>query len=234
MEINNILQGLIYSFNEDPVRDSIVNTSLKDFKKCHHPVLWKGTYTLNENKEYFHEYRRWKLMKNKKYLFTVSYTYQTTRIHFVAFILDVSRKELICFDPGYNLYIQGTQKIIPIIVNELTNSNVIHKKVIFKTVCESPFGVQYNGKAGCRSILCADAFCQTWTLFFLQRYLECNCSPDFFKTWCKIPPQHREFYLIQSFIIPTVMSNPIVSRQHKAHLPQLHEYILRQYWIKQS
>lgn len=238
MEINNILQGFIYSLNEKLFRDSVMSFSTKRFGN---QIQWKGTIFLDKDHLNFHQYRKWKLMKKKIYMFTVAYTYDKNRIHFVAFILDMNHQTLYCFDPGHNLYVHGAKTIIPIVVHELVNNNIVTKKIFFKTSCpqkymNTMFGIQYNGQLSYKSskspieLCCADAFCQTWTLFFLQTYLNNNCSTSFFKLWCRIPPKFREQFLLQQFIIPNIYQNPMINKIYGNVLDKLHEYSLRDFW----
>lgn len=49
MEVNNILQELIYLFNEDGVRNSIINRVLKQNKTRY---VWKGTFMLSKDEPF--------------------------------------------------------------------------------------------------------------------------------------------------------------------------------------
>lgn len=238
MEINNILQGLIYSFNDENVRNSVIQSSLARYPKSPAAVVWKGTIHLDKDHEQFKEYRKWKLTSPKIYLFTVMYTYGDDCVHYVAFILDMKTRQLTCFDPGYNLYLYGKQKIIPIVVEELRRENIIVHDVVLRTSCPrkricKKYGLQYNGKdMVSKTSLPADAFCQTWTMYFLMTFLEHGCSTQFFIRWCKIPPRYRESFLISSFLIPRIQVDAALSKMYGAAVPLLQQYLLESFWMK--
>jgi hypothetical protein len=229
MEINYILQEIIYTFNEHQVRNIIMRSGQKD-------VIWKGTFYVNGQNNTFTEYKKWKLHPTKIYLFTVAYTYSDHRIHFVSFILNLRTRQLLCFDPGYNLYPQGKNTIIPTIVNELTKNKIIRKDVQFRTTCPKKyfgriFGIQYNGGNPQKHIfLAADAFCQTWTIFFLKSFVDHGCSTNFFSLWCKINPKYREYFLIQAFIIPCIMKHSILYKKFHADLTNINDFLLTKFW----
>lgn len=236
MEINNILQGLIYSFNEIPIRNSILESALKKYGKS--KVKWKGTYFLDKENNTFREYRKWKIAKDNVYLFTVAYKYGRNRVHFVAFILDMPKGQIVCFDPGHNLYPQGEHKILPIVVNELLQNTSATKKIVLRTACPQKYlarsyGVQYNGTQipyNGSKIEAADAFCQTWSIFFLKTYLTNKCSILFFDKWCRIPPRYREHFLLQSFVMPCIVCQPILRKTFGTHVATLESYFLNDFW----
>jgi hypothetical protein len=230
MEVNQILQNLIYLFNENRVRDSIMNRVLKKNTKRY---IWKGTFMLSGDRPLLN-YRRWKLINTKLYLFTVGYTYRGNSVHYVAFILDPKKKQLLCFDPGYNLYLYGTHKIIPMVVKQLTSDGIISNQIILKTKCSKKYykenyGLQYNGKSPYKTLLPADAFCQTWTLYFLFSFVRLQEETSFFEEWCKIQPSLREFFIIQRFILPNIEFIPSFP---KSDINKIDRFLLQQYWMK--
>lgn len=230
MEIYNILQAFIYSFNKNSIRDSVVKNVVYDRNK----YVWKGTFLLDRNTS-FQEYRKWDLQNNKIYLFTVAYVYRENNVHYVAFIFNPSKKEILCFDPGYNLYMYGKHKIIPMIVNELYSKNLINEPIILKGKCpRKKFGLQWNGQPSTlKSPLPADAFCQIWTLFFIVNYLKNHGSICFFESWCKVRPKWREYFVIQQLILPSLQSIPSLKRVYgKKKMDILTEYLFTNFWSK--
>jgi hypothetical protein len=230
MEVNNILQELIYLFNEDGVRNSIINRVLKQNKTRY---VWKGTFMLSKD-EPFQQYRKWRLSNTKLYLFSVGYVYNGNSVHYVAFILDPKKKQLICFDPGYNLYLYGSHKIIPIIVKQLKNDEIITNQIVLKTKCpkkyyKENYGLQYNGQSPYKILLPADAFCQTWTLYFLSTFIKLKEDITFFEEWCKIRPPIREFFILESFILPNLEWIP---RFPKTDVIIIEKFLIQQYWKK--
>ena len=229
-EVNIILQNLIYLFNEDRVRDSIMSRVLKKNKTRY---VWKGTFMLQKDKP-FNDYRKWRLCNTKLYLFSVGYVYRGNSVHYVAFILDPKRKKLLCFDPGYNLYLYGSFKIIPIVFKQLKEDDIISNQIILKTKCvkkyfKENYGLQYNGQSPYKILLPADAFCQTWTLYFLSSFVKLNEDTTFFEEWCKIRPSLREFFIIQSFILPHLEFIPSFP---KNDVITIEKFLLQQYWMK--
>jgi len=210
----NLLQNLIYYFNENDVRNNVMNDALHE-NNMKRKIKWEGTVLCREqNKKTIlqengqpisHFFLNWK-HKTKTKLFTVAFLYRENLIHYVAFIFHPKTKTLICFDPGYNLYLYGSYKIIPCIINLFYEMEWIEKKIILKTKCSKKYfhtyyGLQFNGKSPSHTKLPADAFCQMWTLFFLKTFIEKNQTYDFFDEWCSILPSHREYFIIEHFLI---------------------------------
>ena len=231
MEINEILQNLIYMFNDNHIRDKIIKNYIIQTKQKQ--FIWKGTILLN-NKKKFNEYQSWKLSNNKIYLFTVGYIYNGNMIHYVAFMLNVKNKHITCFDPGYNLYLYGKHKIIPLVINELHKQNIISDTIILRAGCikkhfNMNYGLQFNGKSPYKNILPADAFCQTWTLYFIMSCILQHGDSSFFDSWCKIKPSLREFFLIQSFILPQL---ELLKTYPIENIRLLKYFIQEQYWTR--
>lgn len=202
-------------------------------------VVWKGSFFLDKTNENFQFFKKWKLQESKKYLFTVAYSYGIHRIHYVAFILDMSHNRLICFDPGYNLYIHGVKKIIPIVATAFRNAHLVKKEIVYKTACpkkyyRQSFGLQFNGNHPFHkpTTNIADAFCQTWTLCFLQMYVQNDFCDDLFQSLCRIHPSHREAFLINSFIIPCILTERTLKKRFSNTLPQIRGYLLENFWSK--
>lgn len=212
METYYILQRLIYAFNEDSLRNDIMMRTSR-VSPSSNKARWKGTIRLNR-KSTFTQFRTWRLSTSnhdKMILFTASYVYRRNRVHYVAFVLEPSKRQLVCFDPGYDLYLYGRHKIIPMVANALHDAGWIDAPIVLHGPCtqkkQHGFGIQYNGENPHKVKLPADAFCQMWTLFFLVMYVRCNGTLSFFDEWCRINPRYREFFLLQNFTLPMINSN---------------------------
>lgn len=241
MEINNILQGLVHSFNEGNTRSRIMRRCVKRFTSVSPlpSVEWKGSYEMTEDDERFPHHLKWEWRKGVHYLFTLRYVCRNGSAHYIACILDVSHKQLTVFDPGHGLYTDGTRKLIPILTKELRSYGIIDKKVVLKTSCvisgkdkaSKSRGIQYNGLT--KHPFPADAYCQMWTLFFLCTFVEHGCDTSFFKKWCDIPPYAREHFLLSSFALPVLQCDSVFSkdRRHvKTVVPMLKTYTLDRFW----
>lgn len=234
----HILQKCIYLFNDTKIRKNLFT---KECQKKYEYVdtifckeISETNYITHKNKNILllDFFKTWKKIKNKPYiLFTVAYLYEENLIHYCAFIFIKKERSLIVFDPGYNLYLHGKYKIIPIIYDVFHTLNYIDKSAVhLKTICKNKsynkiyYGLQYDGS---NQKLPADAFCQMWTLFFLLEYINNNGNMSFFNEWCKIKPKYRHFFLIQNFLIPTL---------HKMKkcidIREITSYLLMNLWIQ--
>lgn len=242
METYYILQSLIYAFNEDIVRDEIMNRACRVASNA--DVRWKGTVRLNRQSQ-FTQHRKWRLCTAKRddrmIVFTASYTYRKNRVHYVAFVLRPSKRELLCFDPGYDLYLYGRHKIIPMVANALHEDGWIDAPILLQGPCtrkrQHGFGIQYNGDNPRKVRLPADAFCQTWTLFFLTTFIQHDGDVSFFEEWCRIQPRQREFFLLQNFTLPTLSTT--LSKRAKSILNIsekdkriVETYIMNTFWTR--
>jgi hypothetical protein len=150
-------------------------------------------------------------------IFTVCILYDTNLVHYVSFVYDAKLQTLYSFDPGMELYLHGLKTIIPgvrKIFHDLKLANKSNSSVIGR--CNFSFrgkkpGIQFNGEI--HRDLPADAFCQTWTLFFLTRLITLR-NMDFVTIWCQIPPARRESYLVIAFIIPLLENNETISQSY--------------------
>jgi hypothetical protein len=231
----SLLQNLIYYFNEDDVRDNVMNNVINE-NKMSNKIKWEGTIIckeynkktiLQENGESIsHFFLNWK-HKTKIKIFTVAFVYRENLIHYVAFIFYPKTKKLICFDPGYNIYLYGSYKIIPFIVNLFYKLGWIENDIILKTKCSKKYfntyyGLQFNGNSPLNTKLPADAFCQMWTLFFLKTFIEKNQTLEFFDEWCSILPSKREYFVIEYFLICVLKKD----KKMKKYIPFLKNIIL--------
>lgn len=247
MEIYYILQGIIYSMNEDVNRNFIVRSAISKLPPNQRSnYIWKGTFHLKKE-EQFHFHKRWRKTSTNTYLFTVAYSYNVDLIHYVSFVLDMKKKQLLCFDPGYNLYTQGKCRIIPTVVNTMIQDGFIKNKIVLKTKCpvmsnydddkSRKYGLQFDGTVSSRSkTIPADAFCQTWTLFFLVTYIEKRGkSTAFFQDWCRIPPRFRQVFLLQAFVSPQCHSSEMLQSRlvgSRDHFDTFQSFLLKSFWQK--
>jgi len=157
-------------------------------------------------------------------LFTVCFLYEENRVHYVSFLYLSEAKRLISFDPGWELYHHGQQTVVPYVQDVFQQRGLLSGTTARSdslstkmgrcsnfSFCGKYWGIQYNGTP---SSLPADAFCQTWTLFFFTRYLLQSQSLDFsfLQKWCAIHPSRREFFIISCFILPLLQNQKIVMR----------------------
>lgn len=223
MELVEFLQNFIYLMNDTQIRNKVIRNCLKQKNLKSHK--WLGTIVLsgevnklnvdrvndkNVNKplkKYFNEIS-WQ--KDNIYFFTIMYTYENFKVHYLSYIYEPNKKELTHFDPGISLYEHGQKTVVPSMNKVFCSLNLIKKNSDELGVCNcfrwkgKKMGIQFNGL---NEYFPADAFCQTWTLFFFIRY--CNSFDyNFLKSWCKLKPQKRELFLISNFVIPFLNQNP--------------------------
>ena len=243
------LQSLIYTMNEVPIRNQIVRNALRESLSSQRPKYrWKGTWTfelLPDNSlrmrdpscSLFHEFlqSRWKCKTPVISLFTVCLVYDGNRVHYVAFVYRSDDQTLLSFDPGVGLYPHGQRTIVPYIRNTFSQlkwvsaSRDVGRCHDF-TFCGKRWGIQYNGDY--TYSFPADAFCQTWTLFFVTRMVIQDDTSDvsFVDTWCKIHPPRREEFLLLSFVLPELRTNRSLQKQYLSQLqmsPRSFPYVLR-------
>lgn len=257
IENDHLLQQFIYTMNEYRFRTMIMNHHLKHSHSSH---KWCGTWTvqLNNNDLVFrdmdplfksklrtnisihdfikHYKSKW-FKKEGLTLFTVCLVYEGNLVHYVAFIYSPLDKTLISFDPGVSLYHHGQETIVPKVTEAFRANGLILDKNEVLGSCKvyrwkgRRMGVQFDGQK--QRERPADAFCQTWTLFFLIRYLYTHRYNfnDFVQSWCSIPPKQRRFFLLSNFIIPTLLYFPKIihhlkkSSQYKSHAQIMQQII---------
>ena len=154
-------------------------------------------------------------------VFNVCIFYELNSVHYVAFCYDHKKKELISFDPGVELYLHGMKTIVPQIRNIFYETGLLRSPFLSQDRftlgrCQSyrfrgrKYGVQFNGK---NIDFPADAFCQTWTLFFVHRLTETG-NHGFLAEWCNQKPRHRVGFLMESFILPILKNNNYVKKKY--------------------
>ena len=143
----------------------------------------------------------------RKIMFTCCYCYDYASVHFVSFIYDSKRRKLTHFDPGVHLYPKGQEVLVPSVVKAFKLAKLIEKNKYGKPndelgddcpryqyiLKQEPIGIQYNGNN-------RDAFCQSWTLFFLVDQIK--HFDESVENLCRIIPENRELHLYEHFIIP--------------------------------
>lgn len=239
-------QEFIYFMNEPQNRNYLVNYHLKVTSQTEN-FKWLGTWFLTEkkNKLVFYDNNTsqnqtnenptglslsdylkkkkglFELEKQKIFVFTVCLLYEENKVHYLSFVYH--KGFLTSFDPGIQFYPKGQKIVIPHIKNAF--SQVDLKNYTNMGVCKNiswknfPTGIQFNGKKG--SLFPADSFCQTWTLFFIIRifYLDnIECLDDYVQKLCKIPPKHREFYLISFFVLPSLIYHSSLLKKYSLQL----------------
>lgn len=236
--LSDYLQTFIHCMNRDRIRSAVIrqhmqtcgdrdsewlgtwyvrNTQPRQLHIAEPSTFFPRNHLHNNFQTSLYE-RQDRLIKGKRYkTFTVCILYDLNRVHYVAFVYDSVDRSLTSFDPGAELYLHGMRTIIPIVRNAFRKLQLIsHKSPILGPCTDyllqgKKAGVQYNGRVDTH--LPADAFCQTWTLFFVCNLLSLH-STAFVRRWCRIPPKRREAFLIVSFIIPTLQQNPTVSTKY--------------------
>lgn len=227
------LQQFIYDMNSSNLRTKIINKCLSKYD-TNKKYLWVGTIRLKEyDPKKQNDLKMSKLMsrmsnKEKNYLMTISYVYEGNKIHYISVIYLPEKARVIIFDPGFNLYPVGKDILIPLVKKTFkTNPN----KILFfnKTACKkSDYGIQLNKRYSNKIV--PDAFCQSWTLFFLQCFVRHEQDIAFFDTWCELRLNVRDHYLTQNFILPTILQNVQLERKYKEMVIELEKVLLKEVW----
>ena len=174
--------------------------------------IWKQTFNIQnfENQllnDFILENRQ--IFRAKPYtIFTVCYHYNVASVHFVAFIYNKKECTLTSFDPGVDVYPEGQTVIVPKIKEAFQHASLLKNNidpVELGKFCykhryffpNEPIGIQYNSQS-------KDAFCQTWTLYFLVKTIQ---DKKIVRKVCRLHPSEREIFLFRDFIIPTLTTN---------------------------
>lgn len=227
------LQQFIYDMNSSNLRTKIMNKCLSKYD-VHKKYLWLGTIRLKEyDPKKQNDFKMNKLMlrmnnNDKNYLMTISYVYEGNKIHYISVIYLSEKARVIIFDPGFNLYDVGKNVLIPLVKRTFKmNPN----KILFfnKTACKkSQYGIQLHKKYSNKVV--PDAFCQSWTLFFLQCFVHHEQDIAFFESWCELRLNVRDLYLIQNFVIPIILQNIQLQRKYKEMIVELEKVLLKEVW----
>jgi hypothetical protein len=211
------LQTLIYIMNEDWIRDTV----LRDHRSP--DVCWLGSFQYRSKLDSSH-FRIIGKKRCRYYLFTTALLYEENKIHYMGFVYDKTIRKMICFDPGYNLYYVGEKRILPEVVAIFRDGGYLDS-VDVEDRCDQVYynkrwGIQFNGQTG---RLPADAFCQTWSLFFLVSFIK-KKDVLFLKRWCAIPPSERERYLLRRFIRPLLNRHTKIRRYFYVQRKELYGF----------
>jgi len=239
-----LLQNFIYLMNDFSTRNEIMAYHLRhtnNTKRCR----WMGTWVVrkkggdlylegapdpvlkqpirNSSITALIQKHKKKFKESVFVFFTVCILYETNLVHYVSFMYDSSQKRLLSFDPGVELYHQGQDTIVPLVQKAFEAHGLIQGHSILGACSEHRFknkkyGVQYNGKN--KNTLPADAFCQSWTLFFFVRVMyipevTMDRVHEFVGEWCKIPPSKREHFITSFFIIPVLTYFPNIAKRYE-------------------
>ena len=235
-KLSYLAQYIIYFFNRLPNRNKVIRDAIKREKKDHaftnfgtwyvhgpkhelkfckpfdkelHPNLRKLSKELNVL-QFMKKFKK-DFEIRRKILFTVCYCYGKQSVHFISFIYDPVKRQLIHFDPGYLLYPEGQKILVPSIVAVFKKCKLIDntassdielggdcKKYLYN-LQKQEIGIQFNGRN-------RDAFCQSWTLHFLVN--EIHKYDKSIEKYCRIKAPNRPLYLFKHFIIPFLESDP--------------------------
>lgn len=235
--ISQYLQPFIYTMNDERVRNKLIHQAIQLSPSS--TYRWIGTWTIEmdssqqlrfrDSKKPFEQYvKRLSFENDKIYLFTVCLVYEGNKVHYVAFIYSPQLKQLLSFDPGVELYHHGQKTIVPYIRKTFYHCNWIESNQLKQrqnvgtcqdySFCGKKWGIQYN--ADHRTSLPADAFCQTWTIFFLTRFMLQRSPMDmsFIHQWCKVHPNRRELFLLNFFILPQLKCCPSLEKEYISQL----------------
>ena len=234
-ELGRLGQYIIYFFNKLSVRTKVIRDAIKEYKKddkfCYFgtwyvegpklKLMFRDPYDEELKKDFREKMSVYNFIKKhksdfelkRKILFTVCYCYDENNVHFVSFIYDSKKQKLIHFDPGVHCYPKGQDVLVPSIVSVFKRLKLIKDNRFGKShdelgddcprykyiLKEEPIGIQYNGED-------KDAFCQSWTLFFLIDQIK--QYDENVEELCRIIPENRELHLYENFIIPFLKKNP--------------------------
>jgi len=248
--ISEMLQNIIYFFNQIPIRDYTIEQSQK-LLPAGKNVDWDGTYYFDEQGKidpYYHKglspgttlskfiaarpifqkTNKKQQQKNYYILFTCCILYEDNRVHYLSFIYRPSTRSLVSFDPGIHLYTKGQDVLVPHIRESFLRAGLIPKtKNHLERIglCKEKYfnrrwGIQYDGSDPAVTSLPADSFCQSWTLFFLIEFMRQGCTDRFFRSWCKVPPKSRETFILSHYFLPWLQQDPFIYKEFKQFFPQ--------------
>lgn len=227
------LQQFIYDMNSGHLRTKIMNQCLSKYD-THKKYSWVGTIRLKEldSKKQtdikMHKIRSLVNNKKKNYIMTISYVYEGNKIHYISVIYLANKARVIIFDPGFNLYPVGKNVLIPFVKETF---RTIPNNILFfnKTACnKSKYGIQLNKRYSHKIV--PDAFCQSWTIFFLQCFVRHEQDIEFFDNWCELRLNARDLYLTQNFIVPTILQNIELQKKYHELVLQLEKMLLTKVW----
>lgn len=222
-QMSNLLQNIIYFFNQTKIRDFVIQHFISMYN-LDNIVCWDGTYYFDEKghmdsfyhpelsssthlTDFIKSKKAFSLKKHKKQhtfvIFTACILYEENKVHYLAFVFDTKRRILVCFDPGIRLYHKGQDVLVPLIAKSFLDCDLIPSLNNIERVglCNTKFygkqwGIQYQGSNPAHTNLPADSFCQLWTICFLVEFMKNKCSDVFLSNWCQVPPSIRESFAL--------------------------------------
>lgn len=234
--INDVnLQQYIYDMNIVSLRTRIINSVIRNYQNRGNNFIWLGSLKFHESELINSRTRvlnrlKQKIMERSKsiFLLTCSYVYQENSIHYISIIYDQTLDQVVIFDSGYNLYQVGKNVLIPM-MKDFFNSLSTNVSIKKKTTCvASNYGVQL--KLLTKSLSRPDAFCQSWSLYFIISYIRNGRNLSFFEAWCSLKPKQRERFLYQNFIIPTIYSDKYLAEKYSLLALELEEELYHSVW----
>jgi len=248
------IQYIIYFFNQPKIRDYVISLHTKILPSGKN-VKWDGTYFFNEKgiidpyhhadtnnmslTEFLKQRESYNNDNTRFVLSTCCVTYEGNKVHFLSLIYDKKKRVLVFFDPGIHLYEKGQDVAVPIVNNAFFQNGWIrnNKNIERIGLCSNNYhgqkwGIQYDGSDPKITKLPADSFCQSWTLYYLVEFLRNNCSDKFFSSWCDIPPEKRETFMMMNFFMPHIQNHNFLFKEWQEFYPDGDLTELNQYVIK--
>lgn len=227
------LQQFIYDMNSCELRSEIMKRCLSRYDRDKQRYVWLGTVRLLESdRGGRNDAKMQKLLSrtdgHRTCLMTLSYTYEGNKIHYISVMYSPVENKVILFDPGFNMYNVGKDVLIPLVKSTFKGMS---GKILFfkKTACQkSRYGIQLNKTYA--TMVVPDAFCQSWTLFFLQCFVRYGQDVTFFRTWCKLKTGFRDLYLMREFILPAVSYSTRLSRKYAEMVEDVERVLLTRVW----
>lgn len=196
---------------------SFSGENIKDMKLCSpYDDINLNNYFRTSRSTYFKDKNVCDLINENKVnisekpvtVFTCCYHYGTANVHFIAIIYIAKSKELLVFDSGVGVYPEGETHMLPLIKEAFTQAKLLKNTAELGKACyqhryiakDEPPGIQFAGDDKLR-----DAFCQTWSIWFLVNFLK---KKKVIRKVCKLHPSNREIFLIKDFIVPILESHP--------------------------
>lgn len=246
---SGLLQSFIHLMNDFEVRNEVMAYHMRH-SKSRDSCAWWGTLVVRQEKntlritdpdplwkfvpatlDAFLREKRKSLRKGRRVMLTVCLLYDTNLVHYVSFLY--GDRKLLSFDPGVQLYPHGQKTIVPLVQAAFEAQGLIDSHSIEGACSQFQFrkkkhGVQFNGLV--ENTLPADAFCQSWTVFFFVRLLylpvrSTETIKGFLADWCTIPPSDREYFITSFFILPTLTYFPKIAHRYLAMLPKSHSKV---------
>jgi len=219
--INSAQQSFIDTMNLPKNRKIVMNNVIQRYRST-----WLGSWYLTKDKKLAKDYTDYVLKedisnifkrfvrsrKRNPFLFTFAYSSGPGYAHYVSFIYDPRTKTLFWFDPGRGLYQQG-KMIQNAVSSSMSEAGVKINNVVDKTICSKDGCMQCTG----------DSFCQTWTLYFIFKYLDSNRRFDFLDNWANMIALER-LDTIRCFVLDILNTFEAIDEQANYELQNIYGY----------